>query len=66
MCSNVLVQHCPRPLAAASAGPCVFKLTQNDPVIPKDQKLYNLHYDVEAGDVLRPPHGTTPAAVKIK
>ena len=36
------------------------------PMFPKDQKIYNLHYDGVRGDVLRPPHGTTPAAVKIK
>ena len=35
------------------------------PMIPKDQKIYNLHHDDVRGDVLRPPHGTTPAAVKI-
>ena len=34
-------------------------------MIPKDQKIYNLHYDVR-GDDLRPSHGTTPAAMKIK
>ena len=36
------------------------------PVIPKDQKIYNLHYDDVRGDVLRPPYGTNPAAVNIK
>ena len=35
-------------------------------MIPKDQKIYNLYYDDVRGDVLRPPHGTTPAAMKIK
>ena len=33
---------------------------------PKDQKIYNLHYDDVRGDILRPPHGSTPAAVKMK
>ena len=31
---------------------------------PKDQKIYNLIYDDVRGGVLRPPQGTTPAAVK--
>ena len=35
-------------------------------MIPKDLKIYILHYDVVRGDVLRPPHGTTPDALKIK
>ena len=39
----------------------IFKLTQNEP-----NDKYFLHYDDVRGDVLRPPHGTTPAAVKIK
>ena len=29
-------------------------------MIPKETK-YNLHYDDEREDFLRPPHGTTPA-----
>ena len=35
--------------------------------IPKDQKIYSatLHSDVVWGIVLRPPHDTTPVAVKI-
>ena len=36
------------------------------PMILKDQKIYNLHCDDVRGDVLRPPHDKTPAAVKIK
>ena len=28
------------------------------PMIPKDQKIYNLHYDDVREDVVRPPHGT--------
>ena len=31
-------------------------------MIPKEIK-YNLHYDDVRGDLLRPPHGTAPAAV---
>ena len=34
-------------------------------MIPK-QIEYNLHYDDVRGDLLRPPHGTTPATVEIK
>ena len=33
------------------------------PMIPKDRKIYILHYDDVRGEVLRPPYGTTPAAV---
>ena len=36
-----------------------------NPMIPKDQKIYNLHYDDVRGDVLRPPYGITPAAAMI-
>ena len=32
-------------------------------VIPKEIK-YNLHYDDERADFLRPVHGTTPATVE--
>ena len=35
-------------------------------MVPKDQKMYNMLYDAERGDVLRPPHAITSAAVKIK
>ena len=35
-----------------------------NPMIQNDQK-YNLHYNNIRGDVLRLPHGTTVAAVKI-
>ena len=33
---------------------------------PKNQRIYSLHYDDLRGDALRPPHGTTSAAVKIR
>ena len=36
-----------------------------NPIIQKDQKIYNLHYNDVRGDVLRSPHGATLAAVKI-
>ena len=36
------------------------------PMIPKDQKIYYLHYDDVRGDVLRPAQGTTPAAANRK
>ena len=32
-------------------------------MIPKEMK-YNLHYDDVRGNILRPPHGTTPATSK--
>ena len=55
-----MVQHCPRPLRNS-----IFKLTQNKPNDPKGpEKIYNLHYNDVQGDVLRPPHGTTPPAEK--
>ena len=57
----VMAQHCPNTLAPAEQN-SIFKMTQNE---PKDQKVYNLHYNEVQGVVLRPPHGTTPAAVKI-
>ena len=38
----------------------------NQSMIPKNQTIYTLHYVDVQGDVLRPPHGTAPAAVKIK
>ena len=34
-------------------------------MIPKDQKVCNLHYDDVRGDGLLPPHATTPAAVTV-
>ena len=34
-------------------------------MIQKEIKC-NLHYDDVRGDFLRPPHGTTPAAVQYK
>ena len=33
-------------------------------MIPKDRKIFNLHYDDVRGELLQPPHGTTPAAMK--
>ena len=43
---------------------------QNDfrmmnPLIPKDQKIYNLHYVDIRGEFLQSPHGTVQVAVKI-
>ena len=35
------------------------------PMIPKDQEIYNLHFDYVRGDVLRPPHGTTSTAMNL-
>ena len=32
-------------------------------MIAKERK-YNLHYDDVRGDLLRPPHGTTPATAE--
>ena len=51
------------PLAPASAE-LYFQITKMNSMIPKDQK-YKQHYNGVQGDILRPPHGTTPAAVKI-
>ena len=42
-----------------------FKVPRIRPDISKDPKQkYKLLYDDVRGDVLRPPHSTTPAAVK--
>ena len=35
-------------------------------MISKEQKIYYLYHDDVRGDFLRPPHGTTLAAAKIK
>ena len=66
MCSNVMMQHCSRPLAPASAENYFQTDSEWAQMIPKDQKISNLHYDDVRGDVLRSPQGITPAAVKIK
>ena len=58
-----MVQHFPRPLARLQRK-YIFRLTQNEPSDPKGPED-NLHYDDVLGDVLRPPQGTTRAAVKI-
>ena len=44
---------------------CV-RLAQYQTGIQTYMKIYNLHYNDVQVDVLGPPHGTTPAAVKIK
>ena len=36
------------------------------PMIQKNPKIFTLHYANVRGDVLRPPRGTTLAAVKIQ
>ena len=65
MCRNVIVQHCPRALAPASAEP-YFQTDSDESNDPKGPEIYNLHKDDTRGVVLQPPHGTKPAAVKIK
>ena len=60
VCCTVKVQKIPRPLGT------LFSNRQMSPKIPKDKKIYNLHYDDVRGDVLWPTRGTTSAAVKIK
>ena len=66
MSRNVIVQHYQRPLAPAEQN-SIFYLTQLR-MSPRSQRIikYNLHYDDVRGDVLRLPHGTTSAPVKIK
>ena len=63
ICSNVMVHHCPRPLAPASVE---LHFQTDSESAQRTSKIYNLHFVEVVGDVLRPPHGTTPAAVKIK
>ena len=66
MCSYLMVQYCPRPLATLQRK-SIFKLTENEPNDPKGpENIYNLHFDDVRGDIIQPPHGITPAAVKIK
>ena len=66
-CSNVMVQHCQRPPPSTGFSGTLFSTRlRMSPMIPNDQKIYYLHYDDVRGDVLWPPHGTTPATVKIK
>ena len=66
MCSNVILQHSPGHPSKGCSGTQLSNLLRMSPIIPKDQKIYNLRYDDIRGDVFRPPHGTIPAAVKIK
>ena len=47
MCRNVMVQHCPRPLAPASAG-LYFQTDSEDKPGPE---IYNLLNDDVRGDV---------------
>ena len=65
ICSNVTVQHCPRPLAPASAKLCLqtdSKWTQWS----QRTRKYTLHYDDVRGYSLRLSQWSTTAAVKIK
>ena len=64
ICSNVMVQHCPRPLAPASAE-LYFQTDSDWAQLSKKTRKYNLRFDGVRGDVFRPPQGTTPAAVTL-
>ena len=60
MCSDVMVQHCPRPLAPASAE-LYFQSDQHEPSDLKGPE--HILSDIR-GNGLRPPHGRAPAAEK--
>ena len=50
MCSNVMVQHCPRPLAPAPAELC-FQTDSKRAQWSQRTRKYNLHYDDVRGEV---------------
>ena len=57
ICSNELVQHCPRPLAPASAE--LYFQTDSEWAQWSQRTIkYDMHYNDVRGDVLRPSHGT--------
>ena len=69
MCSNVMVQHCQRPLHPLVAAPAELYFQTDSECAEGSQRTRRYiicTMMMYGGDVLWPLHGTTLAAVKIK